>query len=84
MDQERDMKGSTYSIETTASARGQEVEKKSFIKEINTLQALVDGNKVISVTVTPPKNIKSKAYSSRNRFEDFHGYCYCCKKTSSR
>ena len=51
------MKGSPSSIDTTASARGQE-EKKSFIKKINTLQVLVDGNKVISVTVIPPMNSK--------------------------
>ena len=50
------IKGSTSSVENT-TARGQE-EKKSFIKKINTLQALVDGNKVISVTVIPPMNSK--------------------------
>jgi hypothetical protein len=47
------IKGSTSSIDSTASTRGQE-EKKSFIKKINTLQAIVDGKKAISVTVLSP------------------------------
>jgi hypothetical protein len=47
------IKGSTSSIDSSASTRGQE-EKKSFIKKITTLQAIVDGKKAISVTVVSP------------------------------
>jgi hypothetical protein len=38
---------------------GQE-EKKIFINSIKTLQAKVNGNQLISVTVIPPKNSKGK------------------------
>jgi hypothetical protein len=47
------LKGSTSSIATTANVRGQD-EKKSFIKKINTLQDIVDGNKAISVKALSP------------------------------
>ena len=41
------------SIDSTASSMGQD-KKKSFIKKIKTLQAIVDGHQAISVTVVSP------------------------------